>query len=87
MTEREQSPEAAVTREQAIADVAELLYADPGQLEPSMDLADQGMDSVRIMQLVERWRSAGAEGVDFIILAQDQRLEAWLDQLARLQSA
>lgn len=81
------STELAVSRDQAIQDVANILYMEPADLDPSMDLADQGMDSVRMMQLVETWRSAGVDQVDFIVLAQDQRLEAWLEQLQHLQTA
>lgn len=76
-----------VTREQAIQDVADTLYIEPSQLDVSADLLDQGMDSVRIMGLVERWRSAGVTDIDFIALAQDQRLEQWLEKLASLQRA
>lgn len=74
-----------VTREQAIQDVADALFMEPSQLDTSTDLLDQGMDSVRIMGLVERWRSAGVSHIDFIALAEDQRLEQWLEKLASLQ--
>src|SRR5699024_6485468 len=74
-----------VTREQAIQDVADALFMEPSQLDTSADLLDQGMDSVRIMGLVERWRSAGVTHIDFIALAEDQRLEQWLEKLASLQ--
>lgn len=74
-----------VTREQAIQDVADILYVEPSELDSSADLLDQGMDSVRIMSLVERWRSSGVTEIDFIALAEDQRLDQWLDKLAFLQ--
>ncbi|MGO1885405.1 MAG: phosphopantetheine-binding protein [Citricoccus sp.] len=76
----------AISQEQALRDVAEILYLEPEALDLSADLGDQGMDSVRIMDLVERWRSAGVDDVDFILLAQDQRMEAWLRELERLQA-
>lgn len=77
----------AVTREQAIQDVADALFMEPSELDASGDLLDQGMDSVRIMGLVERWRSAGVTHIDYIALAEDQRLEQWLEKLASLQRA
>lgn len=74
-----------VTTEQARADVADVLYMDVAELDHETDLRDQGMDSVRIMELVERWRSAGVEGIDFITLASDRRLAQWIQVLDDLQ--
>lgn len=71
--------------EQALADVADILYVEPAELDHDADLRDQGMDSVRIIELVERWRRAGVKKVDFIVLAEDQRLSRWLAVLKRLQ--
>lgn len=75
----------SVSAERAGADVADVLDVEVGDLDPEMDLRDQGMDSVRLMDLVERWRRAGLEQIDFIALAEDQRLVHWLDVLNRLQ--
>lgn len=69
------------TREQAIDDVAEILQVNPADVDHHQDLLDQGMDSVRIMELVDLWRRRGAEGIDFIALSEDQRLERWLELL------
>ena len=71
--------------ETAVADVADVLYVDVDDLDHRIDLREQGMDSVRIMQLVERWRSAGIPGIDFITLAEDRRLERWIAVLTELQ--
>lgn len=71
-----------ITQQQAIADIAEVLFLEPGELDHEADLRDQGMDSVRIMDLVERWRRAGAQHVDFIALAEDQRVTRWLELLS-----
>ncbi|MGO1906663.1 MAG: phosphopantetheine-binding protein [Brevibacterium aurantiacum] len=74
-----------VTREHIIRDVSEALYISPETLRPEDNLEDHGMDSVRIMELVEKWRSAGAEDIDFISLAEDQHLSHWFETLDRLQ--
>lgn len=74
-----------VTKDQAIADVAGVLYVEPAAVDLEIDLRDQGMDSVRVMELVERWRTAGVPGIDFIALAQDQRLSRWITVLDELQ--
>ena len=76
-----------VTDEQALADIADSLYMEPGDLDHETDLRDQGMDSVRVMELVERWRSAGVTQIDYIALAEDQRVTRWLTVLRELQPA
>ncbi|MEJ2858232.1 MULTISPECIES: phosphopantetheine-binding protein [unclassified Saccharothrix] len=59
------------------ADVAELLHRDPDEGFDADDLFAAGLDSVRLMTLVERWREAGAE-VDFVRLAERPTLADWL---------
>lgn len=76
-----------ITTEQAIADVADVLYVEVADLDHDSDLRDQGMDSVRIMELVEKWRRAGVGRLDYIMLAEDPRLPRWLDVLRTLQEA
>ncbi|WP_159499337.1 phosphopantetheine-binding protein [Microbacterium sp. 18062] len=71
--------------EQAEMDVADVLYIEATELDHESDLRDQGMDSVRIMELVEKWRRAGVARIDYIVLAEDQRLSRWLDVLESLQ--
>ncbi len=75
----------SISAAQVEADVADILYVEPGELDHEADLRDQGMDSVRIMEVVERWRRAGVHKVDFIVLAEDQRLVRWLEVVQRLQ--
>ncbi|GAA1829184.1 hypothetical protein GCM10009836_03750 [Pseudonocardia ailaonensis] len=76
-----------VSAEQAKADVADVLFAEVADLDGEADLRDQGMDSVRVMELVERWRSAGVEDLDYPALAEDQRLTRWIAVLAELQGS
>lgn len=75
-----------LSSEQAQEDIAQVLHVAVDDLDHQLDLREQGMDSVRVMQLVEQWRSAGVEKVDYIVLAEDPRLERWLTVLADLQS-
>ncbi|SHL48828.1 Aryl carrier domain-containing protein [Pseudonocardia thermophila] len=76
-----------VTAARATADVAEVLCIPQADLDPELDLRDQGMDSVRVMELVELWRGAGIEKLDYPALAEDQRLSRWLQVLAELQDS
>ncbi|RAY16752.1 acyl carrier protein [Actinomadura craniellae] len=76
-----------ITDDQALADIADLLYLEPGDLDHEADLRDQGMDSVRVMELVEKWRAAGLMEIDYIMLAEDQRVTHWLTVLRGLQNA
>ncbi|QCX81423.1 Isochorismatase [Streptomyces sp. YIM 121038] len=59
------------------ADVAELLDCDPAEIAPDDNLMDHGLDSVRIMTLIERWRAAGAATVEFPDLAERPELDHW----------
>ncbi|MFB7878215.1 MULTISPECIES: phosphopantetheine-binding protein [unclassified Nocardia] len=71
-----------MTEEQVIADVAGVLGVDPSELTAQTDLLDAGLDSVRIMSLVEKWRSAGHADIDFPTLAGDPVLGSWFELLA-----
>lgn len=75
----------SLSTEQVIADVADVLYLEPAEVDHELDLRDQGMDSVRLMDLVERWRRAGVRAIDFIALAEDSRLGRWIEVVEKLQ--
>ena len=62
-------------------EVAELLQQDPQDIEDDDNLLDLGLDSIRIMSLVERWRGAGMT-VEFVQLAEQPTLAAWAKGLA-----
>ncbi|MBL1074665.1 isochorismatase [Nocardia sp. 2] len=79
MTEQTTAP---ADRERVINDVATALGVSPAELTDDTNLLDAGMDSVRIMSLVEKWRSAGYEHIDFPTLAADPVLSAWIEALA-----
>ena len=69
----------ALTEDRIRADVAELLDCAPDGIDPEEDLLDRGLDSVRIMTLVERWRDAGAPGLEFPDLAEEPVLRHWVE--------
>jgi len=58
------------------ADVASLLGVASGDLAEDDSLYDQGLDSVRLMSLVERWRTRGM-AITFAELAETPTLKAW----------
>ncbi|MBV7672997.1 acyl carrier protein [Streptomyces halstedii] len=63
--------------ERVRADVAELLDCDPADIAADENLVDLGLDSVRIMVLIERWRAAGAASLEFPDLAEQPELARW----------
>ncbi|WP_420749239.1 phosphopantetheine-binding protein [Rhodococcus sp. O3] len=65
-----------------LADTARILEVEPDELDPTASLVDQGLDSVRLMALVEHWRGAGAD-VDFVSLASAPDLDEWCTLLTR----
>jgi aryl carrier-like protein len=75
-----------LSTEQLIADVADVLYLEPSEIDYELSLHDQGMDSVRLMDLVERWRTAGVDRIDFITLAEDSRLGHWIEVMEKAQA-
>ncbi|MFJ7073618.1 phosphopantetheine-binding protein [Streptomyces sp. NPDC098781] len=59
------------------ADVAAVLGEDPADIPVDEDLVDYGLDSVRLMSLVERWRREHGAEVSFVDLAARTAIEAW----------
>lgn len=62
-------------------EVAALLGQAPETLGNEDDLLDLGLDSIRLMSLVEQWRARGME-VEFVDLAERPTLTAWTRRLA-----
>lgn len=62
------------------ADVAEMLHRAPAEVLADENLFESGLDSVRLLTLVERWREAGAE-LSFVDLAEQPTIEHWLTLL------
>ncbi|MYR46486.1 phosphopantetheine-binding protein [Streptomyces sp. SID5910] len=67
----------ALTIEQIRTDVADCLGEDPADIPVDENLIDYGLDSVRIMALLERWRRDHAVSADFADLAEQPAIEAW----------
>ncbi|WP_378733445.1 phosphopantetheine-binding protein [Nocardia brasiliensis] len=63
------------------ADIADALYLEPDELSDTDDLFAAGLDSVRLIGLIERWKSRGAAPA-FADLAEHPTLTAWWSLLA-----
>lgn len=63
------------------ADVAEMLHRHPEESFDAENLFESGLDSLRLLTLVERWRDAGLE-ISFVELAERPTLAGWLTLLA-----
>ena len=50
---------AKLTLEDMRADIAEMVYDEPENIELDDNLMDLGLDSMRVMTLVERWDKKG----------------------------
>ncbi|MFJ4876710.1 phosphopantetheine-binding protein [Streptomyces sp. NPDC088745] len=59
------------------ADVADVLGEDPEDIPVDENLVDYGLDSMRIMTLVERWRREHGVTASFVDLAEQPAIEAW----------
>lgn len=57
-------------------DVAKALYTSPEEIGLNDNLADMGLDSMRIMTLVTEWQEQGME-LDFLTFAEGVTLAAW----------
>lgn len=58
------------------ADIARLLHEDPSEIGDDDSLIDLGLDSIRAMTLVTRWREAGAD-LTFAEAAENPTLGHW----------
>ncbi|WP_285769407.1 isochorismatase [Peribacillus sp. SI8-4] len=61
--------------------IAELLGESPSDIDETEDLVDLGMDSIRMMSLVEILRGKGAE-INFMQMAEKPTLAAWWELLS-----
>ncbi|MQS10258.1 isochorismatase family protein [Streptomyces sp. IF17] len=68
---------AAPVVERLRADVADLLGEDPADLPVDENLADHGLDSIRLMSLLERWRVEYGVDLAFPDLAEEPVIERW----------
>lgn len=68
------------------ADLAEVLEIQEHEIGADDDLLDLGLDSIRLMSLVQRWADAGG-GADFGELAERPVLSHWVSVLGRRPSS
>ncbi|AVM00195.1 isochorismatase [Gordonia iterans] len=68
-------------RNTIVADLAEVLDVPVEQLDDDTNVLDLGLDSVRLMSLIERWRAAGAQRADIAVLAADPVIGSWVREL------
>ncbi|MFI8367905.1 phosphopantetheine-binding protein [Streptomyces sp. NPDC085479] len=72
--------------ERLTRDVADVLYVDAEEIDPDESLLDQGLDSIRLMALVETWRADGAV-IGFVELAERPTLKEWAALLGQPSGA
>lgn len=70
----------SIATETVRRDIAEILEIPVTQLADHDVLADLGLDSMRMMTLIETWRSSGID-VDFADLAPLPTLREWINTL------
>lgn len=69
-----------LTVDRVNSDIADILFVDVAELSASTNLADIGLESVRLHTLVDIWRAVGAE-VTFRDLGNDLTLGRWYEVL------
>lgn len=67
----------ALSSDRIRSDVADILGCDVSEIGPDDNLFDLGLDSVRLMTLTERWRAAGAPGLELPDLAERPEISYW----------
>ena len=67
-----------MTETKIITNVAESLGVAPDTLTPDTNLADAGLDSLRLIMLVEKWRAEGVT-VDFQDILTRATLAEWFE--------
>ncbi len=72
---------AVLTVERIRADVADVLGEDPADIPDDENLADYGLDSVRLMSLRERWAREFDIKASFADLAERPAVEVWASLL------
>ncbi|MBW4716869.1 phosphopantetheine-binding protein [Saccharothrix obliqua] len=71
-----------MTKDDVRNQIAAVLDIAPAEIADDDNLLDHGLDSVRVMSLVESWRANGAS-IAFVDLAETPTVAAWADLLSR----
>jgi bifunctional isochorismate lyase/aryl carrier protein len=74
------------TPEAIRADVAQLLHLSTDDVTDQENLFESGLDSIRLLTLLEGWREAGI-AVSFVELAEDPTVASWSKLLTSRQPA
>lgn len=74
--------ETQLDKQRITADIAEGIGIEPSEVDPTTPLADQGLDSLRAVMVVENWRADGHE-VDFNELMTLSTLDEWVKALQK----
>lgn len=83
--EEESDMKDAFTFETIRKQVAEMLDIRPEELSDTDDLISMGLDSIRLMSLVELWRQDGLE-INFTELAEKRTLSEWWSLIERMKA-
>jgi aryl carrier-like protein len=75
-----------LTYEAMRADVARMIDEEPTAIGADDSLIDLGLDSIRVMMLLERWSQAGAP-LDFAEVAEVPTLAHWWATVLRKRAA
>ncbi len=67
----------SVDRDRIRTDVAAALGEEPEDVGDDDDLFDLGLDSIRLMSLVEQWRGETGSDIGFVDLAEEPTVAAW----------
>jgi bifunctional isochorismate lyase / aryl carrier protein len=69
-------PSSELTLDRMRADIALILHADAEEIADTDNLIDHGLDSIRLMSLVQQWQQAGAP-ITFEQLAEFPEITHW----------
>ncbi|SEH01270.1 bifunctional isochorismate lyase / aryl carrier protein/mycobactin phenyloxazoline synthetase [Nonomuraea solani] len=71
----------SASAERLRAQIAELLDVEPGELGLHDDLVEAGLDSIRVMTLIEHWQREGHR-IGFADLLEKPTIAAWAELFA-----
>lgn len=74
----------ALTLDSMRTDIARIINLDPSEIGDNDNLADLGLDSLRLMDLVTGWEEAGLNA-DFGIFAEYATLAEWWREVEKIQ--
>ncbi|MBY6240094.1 isochorismatase family protein [Methylosinus sp. Sm6] len=80
------APASRLTRAEVEAHVRTLISLDGEMFDPTENLMNYGLDSVRVMTLATQWRKLGVD-VGFVDLADNPTLEGWWALIERKLAA